>query len=119
MIGYEGLMMPEAPAILVGWKRDVTEHGIVLTMQVARTADDARLRRNDKVAIVLNERQLRSFARDLVRASASRGLDVFHEARGWRRLLQLVRGRRATGAPVPRTGAAAVSGAGRGADARR
>lgn len=95
--------MVQTPAILVGWKRDISDHGIILTMQVADTAQDAQRRHYHKVSLVLNERQLRSFTRDLVRASALRGLDVFHEPRGWRRLFHLVFRRRSTGAPTPRT----------------
>lgn len=87
-----GGMMTDAPAILIGWKRDRTRHGFVVTLQLARSAGHAHRQDYDRVSMVLNERQLRSLTRDLVRASDDRGLDVFHRPHGWRRWLALLRG---------------------------
>ncbi len=74
---------------LAGWKRDDTQHGIVLTVQLAETARDFDRGQFEEVAIVLNRRQLRSLARDLTRAASARGMETF-AARGpwwrfWRR----------------------------------
>lgn len=70
-----------AAKVLFGWKRDETRHGIVLTVQLATSRSDFTERAFEKVSIVMNDRQLRSLARDLARAAHERGLDVF--ARRW------------------------------------
>ena len=83
--------MTEAPAILVGWKRDRTRHGFVVTLQLARSAEDVRRQDYERVSLVVNDRQLRSLTRDLVRALDDRGLDTFHRPTGWRRWTALLR----------------------------
>ena len=77
--------MEEAPPrALVGWKREETQHGILMTLQLIRDAEGYRDRRFDRVLIVLSDRQLRSLARDLTRASAARGMDLFAPRPWWR-----------------------------------
>jgi beta-xylosidase len=87
-------MMTDAPAILVGWKRDRTPHGYVVTLQLAGSAEDVRRQDYERVSLVVNDRQLRSLTRDLVRALDDRGLDAFHRPTGWRRWVALMRDRR-------------------------
>ncbi|MBB3693260.1 hypothetical protein [Sphingomonas sp. BK580] len=86
-----GEMMTDAPAILVGWKRDRTRHGFVVTLQLAHSAEAVRRQDYERVSLVVNERQLRSLTRDLVRALDDRGLDTFHRPTGWRRWAALLR----------------------------
>jgi hypothetical protein len=62
---------------LVGWKRGPTDHGIILTLQVASDASDFTNRDFAQVDLALNERQLRSLARDLSRAAEERGIALF------------------------------------------
>jgi hypothetical protein len=67
---------------LVGWKRAPSSNGIVLTLQVAEAASDFRDKDFAHVNLALNERQLRSLARDLTRAAEDRGIDIFPKKRG-------------------------------------
>ncbi len=62
--------------ILAGWKRRPGNNGILLTLQVAKD-QAAYIEKNlDLVEVALNDRQLRSLARDLERAAASRGITL-------------------------------------------
>jgi len=74
------------PTIVIGWKREQTEHGSVLTFQLAETAIDARTGHLLQSSVVMNDRQLRSLARDLARAADERGLELFARPTWWRRL---------------------------------
>ena len=72
--------MPIAKVItgaLAGWKRQSSRHGILLTLQVASTISHHVQRDFAVVNLALNDRQLRSLARDLARASRERGLELF------------------------------------------
>ncbi len=62
---------------LVGWRQEKSDHGMVLRLQVARSLDDYRERGLDRIDLALNDRQLRSLTRDLVRMSDSRDLSLF------------------------------------------
>lgn len=77
---------------LIGWRRREGTHGIVLTMQLARSVEQARSNNMEQLTVALNDRQLRSLTRDLIRAADQRGIDLFHRPRGWRRLFTLFRG---------------------------
>jgi len=98
------------PKVLVGWKRTETEHGCVLTLQLARTGSDFAEQKHLRTTFVMNERQLRSFARDLTRAANERGIELFSRPPWWRRLLRRLRdGRDATAlndGPMNRSSAA-------------
>lgn len=72
---------------LIGWKRQRTLNGIVLTMQLVRTVEDVRTGQIAEMNIALNDRQLRSLARDLTRAAGERGIELFYRPQGWRRFL--------------------------------
>jgi hypothetical protein len=78
--------VPVVRGALAGWRQSPSEHGTVLRLQVARTVDDARNKSFDKVEIALNERQLRSFTRDLVRVAAERDIRLFSRRSLWARL---------------------------------
>jgi hypothetical protein len=69
---------------LVGWKRQPTEHGCVLTIQLAASSRDFNDRNFDVVHLSMNERQLRSLARDLARAADDRGLLLWARPRRWK-----------------------------------
>jgi hypothetical protein len=71
---------------LAGWRRHSTEHGCMLIMQVAGSAEDFSSKQFDKVEIALNDRQLRSLTRDLMRASSERGIQLWAERRWWQML---------------------------------
>jgi hypothetical protein len=86
--------MPDDAALLVGWRRTPARSGIVLSLQLVRSVADFREHRFERLAIALNDRQLRSLARDLQRAAAARGLDLFAQPTGWRRLLRWITPRR-------------------------
>lgn len=75
--------MNVAPRAVVGWKREETQHGIVVTLQLIGDATAYHEGRVDRVPIVLSNRQLRSLARDLARASRQRGMEVFAPRRWW------------------------------------
>lgn len=69
---------------LAGWKRDRTAHGIVLTLQVAGSAEDYQRRAFARVRIAINDRQLRSLVRDLTRAAQEQGIELFARRPWWR-----------------------------------
>jgi hypothetical protein len=77
-------MADAPPRAVVGWKREERRHGIVLTLQLVGDRDSYHDRRLDRVPLVLNDRQLRSLARDLARASEERGMELFARKRWWR-----------------------------------
>lgn len=79
------------PTILIGWKREQSEHGCVLTFQLAESAADVRGGRLLDSSVVMNDRQLRSLARDLARAADDRGLQLFARPPWWKRLFALGR----------------------------
>jgi hypothetical protein len=66
----------EVTGALIGWARRNSRHGIVLTLQVVENAAQFQDHRYHQVIMALNDRQLRSMARDLARAARSRGLDL-------------------------------------------
>lgn len=84
---------PRTPAIVAGWRREQSANGIVLTMQIAFTRQQADKRNWEKLPLVLNDRQLRSLTRDLTRAAQERGIRLFATAPWWRRLLTRLFGR--------------------------
>ena len=67
---------PLSRGALVGWRRQGTETGCLVTLQVASSADDFVSQSFDRVELALNDRQLRSLARDLARAAEERGLQL-------------------------------------------
>jgi hypothetical protein len=79
--------MEHVSGALAGWRRTRTAHGIVLSLQVATSTDDAHRGKLGRVDVALNERQLRSLARDLARATEQRDMEVFARPRWWQRLL--------------------------------
>lgn len=83
---------PLVRGALVGWRQATSEHGAVLRLQVARSVADARERSFDKIEIALNDRQLRSFARDLVRTARQRDLKLFARRTLWERVHDRVAG---------------------------
>ncbi|SEN65280.1 hypothetical protein SAMN05192583_3262 [Sphingomonas gellani] len=72
------------PRAVVGWKQEETRHGVVLTLQLIGDREAYREHRFDHLPIVLGDRQLRSLARDLARATTERGMEVFAPKRWWR-----------------------------------
>lgn len=70
---------------LIGWKRAESASGIVLTLQLARTSDNVKEGNLTQVHLALNDRQLRSMARDLTRAAAERGVELWAPKRWWKR----------------------------------
>lgn len=77
-------MSERSAQAVAGWRRFDGEHGIVLRMQLVGSVDGYRRREFDRVDLVLNDRQLRSLARDLVRAAEARGLELEAKRRWWR-----------------------------------
>ena len=76
-------MLIVATGALVGWEREPTAHGIVISLEImtARSAEDSS---GVVVAqVALNDRQLRSLARDLRRAADERGLELRPPKRRW------------------------------------
>lgn len=69
---------------LAGWSRHETRHGIVMTLQIATSAEAFHQRQFDEVNVVLNERQLRSFARDLARSAKTRGIELTAKRSWWK-----------------------------------
>lgn len=66
---------------LIGWKRAWSQNGIVLTFQVAESTKAFQERDLRKVALAMNDRQLRSLARDLTRAAEERGIEIWPKKR--------------------------------------
>lgn len=77
-------MSESSPRAVAGWSRHHGEHGIMLRMQLVDSVAGHRRREFEKVDLVLNDRQLRSLARDLARAAEARGLDLRAKRRWWR-----------------------------------
>lgn len=73
------------------------ENGIVVRLKLVRSHEDYRLQRYERVDISLNVRQLRSFTRDLTRASHEQGIQLeavrphYPSIAGLRRLLNRLR----------------------------
>lgn len=78
----------KAGGALVGWRWQKTEHGVMLRLQIAPSLADYRARNLQTTDVTLNDRQLRSLARDLTRAVSSRGMTVFAPATRWQLLRQ-------------------------------
>ena len=84
---------PRVRGALVGWRQSRSEHGAVLRLQVARSAEDFHARSLDKVELALNDRQLRSLARDLIRAAQGRDLHpLFARRTLWARVQRRMAG---------------------------
>jgi len=92
--GQETEARAEISGALIGWARQSSRHGIIITLQVVHNASDYKDHRFHTVSVALNERQLRSLARDLARAARSRGLSLRARAplhrRLWHGLLRVV-----------------------------
>ena len=88
MIGVRGAaestVADEGARGVAGWRRFDGEHGIVLRIQVFANARAFAEERLERVDLVLNDRQLRSLARDLARAAEQRGLDLRAKRPWWR-----------------------------------
>ncbi len=76
---------------LVGWKWNPTGDGLVLTMQLAASVTDFQENQFEVVQIALNDRQLRSLARDCGRMTEKRGLELWARPKWWRRLFARLR----------------------------
>jgi hypothetical protein len=68
---------------LIGWRREPSDHGIILVLQVVENREQARRKDFTHVNLALNDRQLRSLTRDLIRASESRGLSLASKPSWW------------------------------------
>ena len=73
-----------ATGALAGWKRCEGMSGIVLTMQIVESVEAYQEQRVAKVQVALNDRQLRSLARDLTRAASERGTELQARRPWWR-----------------------------------
>ena len=82
---------PQVRGALVGWQRTDSAHGAVLRLQVARSSAEYRQRDWETVEVALNERQLRSLARDLARATRDRNIPLFAPTGLWGRLRLVLR----------------------------
>jgi hypothetical protein len=71
---------------LVGWKRRRSANGIILTIQLATSEAKAQSRDYDQISFALNDRQIRSLARDMQRVAKERGIQLRARPR-WTRLL--------------------------------
>lgn len=67
----------------MGWKREASENGIIISLQLLTPESASRDRHFDHVSIALNDRQLRSLTRDLQRAATERGIQLW-AVRKWR-----------------------------------
>lgn len=76
MAGAQPLPGKRLTGALIGWERHGSEHGCVVTLQIVENATQFQDRQYHRVSMALNERQLRSLARDLARASQARGIDL-------------------------------------------
>lgn len=77
---------------LAGWKRSKSENGTVITLQVARNSSAFDEKSFDVVAIALNDRQLRSFVRDLQRAAVDRQIELWGKPKRLTRLASRIKG---------------------------
>ena len=68
---------------LLGWKRNPSENGTVITLQVL-AVDSPEDRKPIDVSVALNDRQIRSFARDMQRAANARGITLWARPKWWR-----------------------------------
>ncbi len=66
----------EISGALIGWERRSTQHGVIMTLQIIESSEQFQGRGYHRVAVALNDRQLRSLARDLARAAERRGIDL-------------------------------------------
>lgn len=73
-----------ATGALAGWRRTDGLNGIVLTMQIVDSIEAYQDHRVAKVQVALNDRQLRSLARDLMRAASERGIELQARRPWWR-----------------------------------
>lgn len=69
---------------LVGWKRSKGQSGIVLTMEVVESAEQFGRKELLLIPVALNERMLRSLARDLARAAQERGIPLYPRRSWWK-----------------------------------
>lgn len=76
-------MSVEKLGALVAWEHEPTEHGVALTMRVARTVAEFRAVEGPQVNVILNDRQLREFAIDIVKAATERGIEFYPPKRRW------------------------------------
>ncbi|WP_203310019.1 MULTISPECIES: hypothetical protein [Sphingomonas] len=77
-------MLIEMAGALAGWRRNRTRGGTVLTLQIADSAEGFRQGSYTKLHLALNDRQLRSLARDLYRATDEKGITLFAPRRWWK-----------------------------------
>ncbi len=66
----------EISGALIGWERLSTRNGVVMNLQLVETSAQYQDKAYHRVAMALNDRQLRSLARDLIRAAKRRGIDL-------------------------------------------
>jgi hypothetical protein len=76
-----------ARGALAGWKREDSDQSCLLTLQVARSSEAFRQRDFEIVELAMNDRQLRSLARDLSRAAGERGLALWGKPPLWKRII--------------------------------
>lgn len=79
MQGQEGMSDNTEAGIrgaLAGWRREPSESGVVLRIKLVNSLEAYHSQKFERVDISLNDRQLRSFARDLSRALSERGLEL-------------------------------------------
>jgi hypothetical protein len=61
---------------LIGWDRHQSASGIVLSLQIAENQQEFVDKNWSRMNLALNDRQLRSLARDLERAAKARGIKL-------------------------------------------
>jgi hypothetical protein len=77
---------------LVSWKLQSTQNGCVLTLQLVASVQDFKNRKFRIARLTMNDRQLQSFARDIIRATDRRGVKIQAPPslwERWRRKLKL------------------------------
>ncbi|PZU58848.1 MAG: hypothetical protein DI547_08715 [Sphingobium sp.] len=67
---------------LAGWQRIMTGYGCVLTLQVGESEEQFETHEYQRVLVAMNDRQLRSLARDLQRAAEARGINLWARETG-------------------------------------
>lgn len=72
---------------LKGWERTPSEHGTIITLWILTPEAAQSDNEADKVSMALNDRQIRSLARDLARAASDRSITLQADTRWWRRFL--------------------------------